>query len=73
VIPCNGDVHAIAVGPPEYPFRAVVRGQETAVEEVKTGVAVAWYPAFHNLITSPSGRVWAGVVATTFRFLRWKG
>lgn len=57
-----GDTDALAAGPERFPWRAVARGLETAVESAATGKAVAWFPlAADRIATHPAGRVWACV------------
>jgi WD40 repeat protein len=44
-------------------WRAAPRGLEIVIEEVKSGAAVAWFPAVtHQLAVHPGGRTWAGAV-----------
>jgi hypothetical protein len=59
----TGDVAAIAAGPPTCPWRALVRGTETAIEMARTGAETAWFGlALQHISTHPSGRIWAGAV-----------
>jgi WD40 repeat protein len=66
VIRGNGDPAAIAAGSPRFPFRAVVRDGETAIERSATDEPCAWFSeAFGNpdwtaITTHPGGRIWAG-------------
>jgi hypothetical protein len=64
VIRGQGDVAALAAGDPASAWRAISRGQETAIEPARGGAPVAWFPAaFWSTATHPSGRIWAGAVA----------
>jgi WD40 repeat protein len=63
VVRGDGDVAAIAAGPAVNPFRALVRGGETVIEDASTGSPVAWFPAaLGSVTTHPSESVWAGGV-----------
>ena len=70
----RGDVLAIVAGAARLPWRALVRGLETVIETAASGEAVAWYPAaLESIITHPSGRVWAGSVASHLHLIRLEG
>ena len=60
-----GDIEAIAKGPTVFPWRAVPKDLETAIESVREREAVAYVPC-RSLTLLPTGRVWAG---TEGRFL----
>jgi WD40 repeat protein len=63
------DIAPFAAGPPRFPWRAVVRGQETLIESATTGLAVARLPlVLARLAVHPSGRAWAGVDASHLYF-----
>jgi hypothetical protein len=69
VIQGSGDVHAIAAGATELPFRAIARGIETVIEDT-TGRMLALFPVnFEQLTTHPSGRLWAGTSANHVYFI----
>jgi WD40 repeat protein len=61
IIDERADSFAIAGGPPQFPWRAVVRPLETVIVSALTGEPVAWFPrALRRIATHPSGRIWAG-------------
>jgi WD40 repeat protein len=63
VIRGRGDVVAIAIGAPPFPWRAISRGLETVIESSATGEPLAWFPmSVGHIVTHPSGRNWAGSV-----------
>jgi hypothetical protein len=63
VIQGCADVLTVAGGGDWFPWRAVVRGQETVIESAAGNEPVAWLPlALDYLGTHPSGRTWAGAV-----------
>jgi len=65
VIQGKADVVALAGGVAFSPSRAVSRVLETAIEETRTGEAVAWFRArFDHLTTHPDGRLWAGTIGS---------
>ncbi|MDM8008458.1 MAG: hypothetical protein QUV05_20155 [Phycisphaerae bacterium] len=58
----EGDVRAIAEGAPAFPYRAIGRGDATAIEASSTREPVAWLSTrLYRIRTHPSGRMWAGV------------
>jgi WD40 repeat protein len=63
VIRGEGDVVAIAIGAPRFPFRAIRRGLDAVIESSTTGDLVACFPIALYPITHPSGRTWAGKAA----------
>jgi WD40 repeat protein len=71
VIPRTGVFVAMAKRTKFYPWRALRRGWETAIERAGDGHSVAWFPAFLDPIaTHPSGRVWAGAVGNHLCLIR---
>src|SRR5262249_44797698 len=62
IIKGRADVSAIAAGPPQFPWRAVVSSLETVIESALTGQPVAWFAGalLDHIATHPSGRLWAG-------------
>jgi WD40 repeat protein len=57
-----GDVRAIAA-PGRFPYRVLLRGLETVIEDVDTGRPIASFPlAPRTISTHPSGRTWVGVL-----------
>jgi WD40 repeat protein len=59
-------VTTIAGGPSQFPLTAVSRSQETVVESVTSGNAIAWFPVVlveemtaKTIAAHPSGRIWA--------------
>jgi WD40 repeat protein len=63
VIQGRGDVAAIAAGPSSFPWRALPRGDGTAIEPASGAEPIAWFPAaLDHITTHPSGRIWAGSV-----------
>jgi WD40 repeat protein len=74
VIPGFGDVAAIAAPASAFPWRAMSRNLETAIEPASGGEAVAWFPAaLEHLATHPSGRIWAGTVRNHLYLIRLEG
>ena len=74
VIQGVGDVHAIAGGPPQFPLRAISRGQETLVEPANGGQPVASFPvSFRHITTHPNGRTWAGSSANHIYIITLEG
>jgi WD40 repeat protein len=70
----SGEVEVIAAGPPKYPWRALIRGQETVIEVGSSGTAVAWFPTrLEDIATHPSGREWAGVASNHLYLIRLEG
>jgi WD40 repeat protein len=58
----GGDVRTLAA-PLRFPWRALSRNLETAIEDARTGSPVAWLPLSpRTLLTHPSGRTWTGVL-----------
>jgi hypothetical protein len=58
-----GDTHAIAVGTEKFPFIALERVLETAIQLADTQRSLAWLEeAINGIATHPSGRAWAGSV-----------
>jgi hypothetical protein len=56
-----GDLAALATGSSRYPWRAIVRGQETIIESATTGEEIAWFPApLQKIASDPSGYLWSG-------------
>ena len=61
VIRGNGDLNAILGGAAQFPFRALEREGETAIENGTSGLEVAWFSeGIGHLKTLPSGRAWVG-------------
>jgi WD40 repeat protein len=61
VVQGSGDVHAIAAGPPQFPFRALARGLETVVERADNGQPLGCFPvSLGHIVTHPCGHAWAG-------------
>jgi WD40 repeat protein len=59
------DPAAIAAGAGRFPWRAMVRGPETAIEDAASGRKVAWLPMpLEKVVTHPGGRTWAGFYST---------
>jgi WD40 repeat protein len=59
-----GDVKAIAAGAIRSPYRALVRGLETVIEQAPSYHALAWFPAaLVQVDTHPGGRIWAGALS----------
>src|SRR5262249_38682661 len=55
-----GEVAPWAAGPARFPWRAVQRGGETAIEAA--GGEASWLPLpLARIVTHPSGRAWAGI------------
>jgi hypothetical protein len=60
----DGDVAAIAAGPPAFPWWAFAREGETVIESAATRQPLAWFPAaLHQVAADRSGRLWAGIQA----------
>jgi WD40 repeat protein len=55
------DPTGTGVSPVAFPWRAVVQGLETVVEDAHSSRAVAGLPVtLRDIVTHPSGRTWAG-------------
>ncbi|HUS79631.1 MAG TPA: hypothetical protein VM283_00100, partial [Armatimonadota bacterium] len=69
-----GDVEAVAGGAERYPFRALTRGAETAIEDAATGREIAWFPiSLSHVVTHPSGRIWAGASSSYLAIIKLEG
>jgi WD40 repeat protein len=74
VIEGNGNIAALAAGPPRFPWRALGRSLEIAIEAAATGKAVAWFPApAAEFKTHPAGRTWAATGASQFYLFTLEG
>jgi hypothetical protein len=77
VIQGTGDVAAIVEGvidAREFPWRALKRGNETAIEPAAGGEPIAWFPAaLENIATHPSGCRWAGSVDNHLYIIQLEG
>ena len=61
IIPGKGDVTAVAAGAWLFPWRALVRGSETVIEDAVTSRVIARLPqALERIVSRPSSRQWAG-------------
>jgi WD40 repeat protein len=77
---CLGDfegsdnVKAVAAGTSKFRLRAVARADETVIEQVKDGAAIAWFPTgLSHIVTHPSGCVWAGAFANHLYIISLEG
>ena len=73
IIRGNTDVAAIAVGP-EHPFRAVIRGRETEIQDAATGETVVWFAdELQDIKTHPTEALWSGGVSNYLCLIRLEG
>jgi len=74
IIEGRGDVVAVAGGAERYPFRALTRSAETAIEDAATGREIAWSPvSLRRVVTHPSGRIWAGASGSYLAIIKLEG
>jgi WD40 domain-containing protein len=71
----TSDVSAIAAGSTQFPWRAILRGLETVIEDAATGRPTAWFlpVALHLIGTSPASRTWAGGVGNYLCLIQLEG
>jgi WD40 repeat protein len=65
---------AIASGPSQIPWQAVLGTLETEIASALTGEPVAWFPrALGRIVTHSSGRLWAGTAGNYLCLFKLEG